>query len=103
MYTADNIYNMVEFLIDNIFVQFGGCLFRRVIEISMGTNSVRLLADLSLYSYETEFLDNMMRRGHMRLARSFNLCYRPTDDLIMFDTNTFFGLSQRDLSIPADC
>ena len=28
-YTADNICRMIEFLIDNIFVQFGGCLFRQ--------------------------------------------------------------------------
>ena len=28
MYTANNIYKMIEFLTDNIFVQFGGCLFR---------------------------------------------------------------------------
>ena len=26
-YTADNICKMIEFLIDNMFVQFGGCLF----------------------------------------------------------------------------
>ena len=29
MYTADNICRMIEFLIDNIFVQFGGRLFVR--------------------------------------------------------------------------
>ena len=28
MYTADNICKMIDFLIDNIFVQFGGRLFR---------------------------------------------------------------------------
>ena len=28
LYTADQICRMVEFLIDNIFVKFGGCLFR---------------------------------------------------------------------------
>ena len=33
MYTADDICKMTEFLIDNIFVRFGGCLFRQVIEI----------------------------------------------------------------------
>ena len=27
MYTADNICKMIEFLIDNIFVQLGGCFF----------------------------------------------------------------------------
>ena len=29
LYTADQICRMVEFLIDNIFVKFGGCLFIR--------------------------------------------------------------------------
>ena len=85
MYTADNICKMIEFLIENIFVQFGGCLFRQVIGIPMGTNCAPLLADLFLYSYENEFLDNMIRSGHRRLARSFNLCYRYIDDLIAFN------------------
>ena len=55
LHTADQIYRMVEFLIDNIFVKFGGCLFRQVIGIPMGTNCAPLLADLFLYSYESEF------------------------------------------------
>ena len=75
LYTADQICRMVEFLIDNIFVKFGGCLFRQVIGIPMGTNYAPLLADLFLYSYESEFLDNMIRGGHRKLARSFNVCY----------------------------
>ena len=89
MYTADNICKMIEFLIDNIFVQFGGCLFRQVIGIPMGTNCAPLLADFFLYSYENEFLDNMIRSGHRRLARSFNLCYRYIDDLIVFNNKKF--------------
>ena len=48
-----------------------------------------LLADLFLYSYENEFLDNMIRSGHRRLARSFNLCYRYIDDLIVFNNKKF--------------
>ena len=42
-----------------------------------------------IYSYENEFLDNMIRSGHRRLARSFNLCYRYIDDLIVFNNKTF--------------
>ena len=49
MYTADNICKMVEFLIDNIFVQFRGHLSSQVIGIRMGTNCAPLLADLFLY------------------------------------------------------
>ena len=70
MYTADNICKMMQFLIDNNFVQFGGRHFRKVIGIPKGTNCAPLLADLFLYSYENEFPDNMIRSGHRRLARS---------------------------------
>ena len=90
LYTADQICRMVEFLIDSIFVKFGGCLFRQVIGIPMGMNCASLLADLFLYSYESELLDNMIRNGHTKLARSFNLCYRYIDDLTVFN-NTKFG------------
>ena len=71
--TAHQICRMVEFLNDNIFVKFGRCLFRQVIGIPMGTNCTPLLADLFLYSYESEVLDNMIRGGHRKLDRSFNL------------------------------
>ena len=94
---------MIEFLIDNIFVQFGGRLFRQTIGIPVGTNRAPLLTDLFLYSYENEFLNNMIRSGHRRLDRSFNLCYRHIDNLIVFSNKKFFGLSQGDISIPADC
>ena len=43
-----------------------------------------LLADLFLYSYESEFLANIIRSGHKKLTRSFNLCYGYIDDLIVF-------------------
>ena len=79
----------ITYLIDNIFVQFGGYLFRQMIGIPVGTNCAKLLAGLFLCSYENEFLDNMIRSGHRRLARSFNLCYRYIDDLTAFGNKKF--------------
>ena len=35
MYTAHHICKMIEFLIDDIFVRFGRCLFRQAIGIPM--------------------------------------------------------------------
>ena len=59
---------MLEFLIDNIFVFFGGILFQQVVGIPMGTNCAPLLADLFLYSYESEFLQKLVKeRRFMRL------------------------------------
>ena len=89
MHTADNMCKMIEFSIDNIFVQFGEHLLHQVIRSPMGTNCAPLLADLLLYSYENQFLGNMIRSGHRRVARSFNLCYRYNDDLTVFNNKKF--------------
>ena len=60
-YTEEDIVNMLDFLIDNIFVEFGGRIFQQTIGIPMGTNCAPLLADLFLYSYEAEFINGLMQ------------------------------------------
>jgi hypothetical protein len=52
---------VVKFEVDNIFVSFGGTLFQQVVGIPMGTNCAPLLADLFLYSYESEFLEKLVK------------------------------------------
>jgi hypothetical protein len=42
-------------------VPFGGTLFQQVVGIPMGTNCAPLLADLCLYSYESEFLQKLVK------------------------------------------
>ena len=49
-----------------------------------------LLADIFLYSYEGDFPNNMIKSGHRKLARSFNLCFRYIDDLIVFNNKKFW-------------
>ena len=80
---------MIEFLVDNIYVRYGGQLFRQMVGIPMGTNCAPLLADLFLYSYENEFLDKLIKAGKRKLARRFNLSYRYIDDLISFNNKRF--------------
>ena len=72
-----SICKMIEFLIDNIYVRFGGLHFRQVIEIPMGTNCAPLLTELFLDSYETEFLEGLISKGDRPLARKFNFTHRP--------------------------
>ena len=75
---------MTEFLVDDIYVRFGGQLFRQMVGIPMGTNCAPILADLFLYSYKNEFLDKLIK-----LARRFNLSYRYIDDPISFNNKRF--------------
>ena len=65
-----DIINMLEFLIDNIFVFFGGRVFQQTVGIPMGTNCSPLLADLFLYSYEAEVI--LLKKNEKKLTRSFN-------------------------------
>ena len=86
---GNDICKMIAFLVDNIYVKFGGQLFRQMIGIPMGTNCALLLADLFLYSYEIEFLDKHIKEGKRKLARKFNLSCHYIDDLISFNNKKF--------------
>ena len=54
-YTEDDIINMLEFLVDNIFVVFGERFSNRKSAFQWA-QIVPLLADMFLYSYEAEFM-----------------------------------------------
>ena len=75
-YTEDDKVNMLEFLVDNIFVVFGGKVFQQIVGIPMGTNCAPLLADIFLYSYEAEFIQSLLSTGKKKLASQFNFTYR---------------------------
>jgi hypothetical protein len=47
--SESDIINMLEFLIDNIFVLFGGHVFEQKVGMLIGSNCAPLLADLFLY------------------------------------------------------
>ena len=69
-YTANNICKMIEFLVDNIYVRFGGQLFRQMVGIPMGTNCAPILANLFLNSYENEFLHKLIKKAKESLLGS---------------------------------
>jgi hypothetical protein len=58
-FSETDIINMLEFLIDNIFVFFGGRVFQQTVGIPMGTNCAPLVADLILYSCEAVFIQEV--------------------------------------------
>ena len=58
-YDKTLICQMIDFLIDNIYITTGDHLFRQCIGIPIGTNCAPRLANLFLYSYEVKFLRSM--------------------------------------------
>jgi hypothetical protein len=48
----------------------------------MDTNCAPLLADLLLYSYESEFLQKLVKDKKIHEARAFNFTFRYIDDVL---------------------
>ena len=88
-YNEDDIVRMLEFLIDNIFVQFAGNIYQQTVGIPMGTNCAPLLADLFLYSYEAEFIQQLLKDGKKNVAKNFNFTFRYIDDVLSINNNDF--------------
>ncbi|KAK3085568.1 hypothetical protein FSP39_005430 [Pinctada imbricata] len=88
-YTERDIIQMLNFLIDNIFVVFGGKVFQQIVGIPMGTNCAPLLADIFLYSYEAEFIQSLVSEGKRYLASDFNFTNRYIDDVLSINNPKF--------------
>ena len=94
-FSETDIINMLEFLIDNIFVIFGGRVFQQTVGIPMGTNCVPLLADLFLYSYEADLIQGLLKKNEKKLARSFNFTFRYIDDVPSLNNSRFSDFVDR--------
>jgi hypothetical protein len=90
-YSEEQVISMLEFLIDNICVSFGGTLFQQVVGIPIGTNCAPLLTDLFLflYSYESEFLQKLVKDKKIHETRAFNFTYRYIDDVLSINISRF--------------
>ncbi|XP_055999510.1 uncharacterized protein LOC130047876 [Ostrea edulis] len=88
-YSKVEIKNVLEFLIDNIFVVFGNQVFQQSVGVPMGTNCVHLLTYLFVYSYEAEIIPKRLREKRKFLAVDFNSTFRYIDDVLSINDNNF--------------
>ena len=51
----DSLIEMMEYLIDNIYINVGNKVFRQQVGIPMGTDCAPLLANLFLFYYEYKY------------------------------------------------
>ena len=80
---------MLEFLIGNIFVMFGGPVFQHTVGIPIGANCAPLSANLFLYSYEADFKQGLLKKNEKKLVRSFNFSFCYTDDVLLLHNSKF--------------
>ena len=77
------------FVMKNIYVQFDGMIYKRVVGISIGTNCAQLEADLCLYCYEREFMSDLHKFKRYDIIDMLKDTSRYPDDIITIDNPEF--------------
>ena len=55
----------------------------------MGTDCASLLANLLIYSYEADFILELLKNNEKKLSRSFNFTFRYIDDILSLNNSRF--------------
>lgn len=84
---ATELIEEINFLVDNIYVFCGNQLYRQTIGIPMGTDCAPFLANLFLYSYESEWMKNLKP---VFKGRHFNHTLRFIDDVLVVNAGSKF-------------
>ena len=87
-FSIDRLVEMLEYLIDNIYIVVGNRVFQQHIGIPMGTDCAPLLVNLYLFYYEYKYMNNLMKLDYGKTL-SFKFTVRYIDDLLTLN-NTLF-------------
>ena len=98
-YTKSSIKTALKFLLDNCYFTVGNLLFRQVIGIPMGSDPALFFANLFLFYYESEWLQNLKNSQYHR-ARKFGNVFRFIDDLIAINDGKEFSTSFQEIYPP---
>ena len=83
--TANDLVKCITFVVDNGFIVYKRKLFRQKLGIPMGTNSAPYLANIFLYCYEANYIENLKNSGRSAEAKLISATFRYQDDCIVFN------------------
>ena len=95
LWSCQNMYEALTYLLDNIFIRFGTKLYRRIVGIPMCTNCSPLIANLFLFGYERNFMASLSYNKEAEIIQAFNFTSRYLDDLLNIDNPYFEGMVGR--------
>ena len=79
-FTKEDIFSMIDLVIDNSFFKFGDKVFRQSNGIPMGIDPAPQMANLYLYYYEAKLME-MLTKENYSAAKKFNYTRRFIDAL----------------------
>ena len=88
-WTCAELCEAFTFLVENIYVQFEGIVYKQIVGIPMGTNSAPLIADLFLFCYERNFMSNIHKYKQYDLIDMLNDTSRYLHDIFTINNPKF--------------
>ena len=88
--TEEKLMELVEYLIDNVFVSVGNRVYKQCVGIPMGTDCAPLLANLFLFYYEYRYMKSLIS-SNISLAKRYTHTMRYIDDLLALNNSGFAG------------
>ena len=85
---VQQVIDLFNYLINNIYIQVGSVVFKQAIGIPMGTDCAPLIADLFLFSFEFDFMRDLLRKD-LLAARRFCRTFRYINDLLTLNNSSF--------------
>ena len=96
VYTKQQIYSMIDILIDNLYFQMGDRIYRQRIGIPMGVDPAPYMANIYLYHDESKFLEKMTKENYSK-AKKYNKIQRYIDDLFALNNDGNLETDKEDI------
>ena len=87
----------IKILLDNIYIQHAGKIYRQIIGIPIGSDCSQDLTNLFLFSYEQEYVYGLINDGRDDDAEFLSFVYRYIDDLINMNDIGFLDRVYKDI------
>ena len=101
-FRLSDMNEILEFILDNIFVKYGKDIYKQVVGIPIGLDSGQDIANLLLFCYESDYVEKLSKEN-IPLARKFNFNRRYIDDLFVANFPEFkdhiYNIYPRELEI----
>ena len=86
-FSKETFLECLYYLIDNAYIDFNGQVYRQIIGIPMGTNAGPHMANIYLYIYEFDYIQELIRINDENKLLQLQNIFRFQDDLLALNDN----------------
>ena len=93
-FDASTLKSSLKFVVEHSYFSVGSVSFKQLIGIPIGVDCAPPVANLTLFRYEYQYMNRLLRSDYRRALR-FNGCFRLMDDISVINSD---GIFEEDVS-----